>query len=60
MDFKNYAVGCSRVLSATTTVGTLHYFDGNHDTNGDFNYFHSSRKDGQFASLNAVALGMTL
>ncbi len=45
------------VLSAATTVGTLHYFDSNHDTNGDFNYFHTSRKDGQFASLNAVALG---
>ena len=58
MDFKKIMpLAVVGVLSAATTVGTLHYFDSNHDTNGDFNYFHTSRKDGQFASLNAVALG---
>ncbi|NAW52051.1 Do family serine endopeptidase [Elizabethkingia argentiflava] len=60
MDFKKIMpLAVVGVLSAATTVGTLHYFDSKYDNNNkDFNYFHSSRKDAQFASLNnAAALG---
>lgn len=45
------------VLSAATTVGTMHYLDNNNNNNQDFSYFHSSNKDAQFASLNTSAVG---
>ena len=46
------------VLSAATTVGTLHYFDSNHDTNGDFSIISIlQEKTGNLPAFNAVALG---
>lgn len=44
------------ILSGATTFGAVRYFNGNTE-NTDFSYFSSSRKDGQFAGINAGAIG---
>lgn len=43
------------VLSGATTFGAIHYFDKNQD-NTDYSYFSTSKKDSQFAGINAVAM----
>jgi Do/DeqQ family serine protease len=44
------------VISGATTFGAINYFDKTQN-NTDFSYFSTSRKDGQFAGINAAALG---
>ncbi|MDO4763410.1 MAG: trypsin-like peptidase domain-containing protein [Flavobacteriaceae bacterium] len=44
------------VISGATTFGAVQYFNDNQN-NTDFSYFSTSKKDAQFAGINAAAMG---
>ena len=43
------------VISGATTFGAINFFDTNQN-NTDYSYFSTSKKDGQFAGVNATAM----
>ena len=43
------------IISGATTFGAINFFDTNQN-NTDYSYFSTSKKDGQFAGVNATAM----